>query len=134
MIPSTSDILTTDMEMEEQPSKTYKMDLEGTTTRGYVDGLEAMKQVVFKILNTERYAYPMYSWDYGIETMDLYGEPVSYVCPELERRIAEALVWDDRIDDVSDFEFDLTKKGIVQVSFIVHTTFGDVQAERTVNF
>jgi hypothetical protein len=134
MIPSTTGFLDQDFEIETQPSKTYKMNLEGNTTRGYTDGLEAMKQVIFKILNTERYAYVMYSWNYGIETMDLYGEPVSYVCPELERRITEALMQDDRIEGVSDFDFDLSTKGVVHVSFVVNTIFGDVQEERTVNF
>ena len=134
MIPSTSGFLTADLQVERQPSKTYKMDLEGNTTRGFTDDLEAMKQVVFKILNTERYVYPIYSWNYGIETVDLYGEPVSWVCPELERRITEALTWDDRINSVSDFDFDLSKKGIVHVSFVVNTIFGDIETERTVNF
>ena len=76
----------------------------------------------------------MYSWNYGIETMDLYGEPVSWVCPELQRRITEALVWDDRIDSVDDFTFDLSQKGVVHVSFVVHTIYGEIQTERTVNF
>ena len=134
MIPSTSGFLTADLEVARQPTKTYKMDLEGTTTRGFTDDLEAMKQVVFKILNTERYVYPMYSWNYGIETMDLYGEPVSWVCPELQRRITEALVWDDRIDSVDDFTFDLSQNGVVHVSFVVHTIYGEIQTERTVNF
>ena len=134
MIPSTSGFLTADLEVARQPTKTNKMDLEGTTTRGFTDDLEAMKQVVFKILNTERYVYPMYSWNYGIETMDLYGEPVSWVCPELQRRITEALVWDDRIDSVDDFTFDLSQKGVVHVSFVVHTIYGEIQTERTVNF
>lgn len=134
MIPSTSGFLTTDLELKRQPSRTYKINLEGDTTRGFTDELDAMKQVVFKILNTERYVYPMYSWNYGIETMDLYGEPVSWVCPELERRIAEALTWDDRINSVTDFDFDLSQKGVVHVYFVVHTIFGDVQSERTVNF
>ena len=134
MIPSTSGFLTTDLELQRQPSRTYKMNLEGDTTRGFTDELDAMKQAVFKILNTERYVYPMYSWNYGIETMDLSGEPVSWVCPELERRITEALTWDDRIDSVTDFDFDLSQKGAVHVYFVVHTIFGDVQSERTVNF
>ena len=76
----------------------------------------------------------MYSWNYGIETLDLYGEPISYVCPELERRITEALLWDERIESVDNFEFDLPQKGVVHVSFTAHTIFGDVEAERTVNF
>lgn len=134
MIPSTSGFLTTELEIGRQPSKTYKMDLEGNTTRGYTDGLEAMKQAVFKILNTERFAYSMYSWNYGIETMDLYGEPVSWVCPELERRITEALVQDDRVEKVTDFDFDLSMKGVVHANFVVHTIFGEIQEERVVNF
>ena len=51
MIPSTSGFLTTDLELERQPSRTYKMNLEGDTTRGFTDELDAMKQAVFKILN-----------------------------------------------------------------------------------
>ena len=94
MIPSTIGFLDQDFEIEEQPSKTYKMDLDGNSVRGFCDKLEAMKQTIFRILNTERYQYIIYSWDYGIETMDLYGEPVSWVCQELERRIKEALLMD----------------------------------------
>ena len=76
----------------------------------------------------------MYSWDYGIETIDLYGEPVSYVCPELERRITEALTWDDRIESVDNFEFNISQKGMIHVTFTVHTIFGDTEAEKEVNF
>lgn len=134
MIPSTTAFLEQNFELEEQPTHTYKMNLESNLIRGYTDDLEAMKQAIYKILLTERYQYIMYSWNYGIELLDLYGEPVSYVCPELERRITEALLWDDRIESVTDFEFDISKKGVVHVSFTAHTIFGDVQAEREVNF
>lgn len=132
MIPSTA-FTEQDFEIEEQSSKTYKMDIESNHIRGYTNGIEAVKQAVYKILNTERYQYIMYSWDYGTELLDLYGQPVSYVCPELERRITEALTWDDRIDDVSDFEFDTSVKGIVHVSFVVHTVYGNIEAEKEVN-
>lgn len=133
MIPSTTALLAQDFKIEPQPTKTYQMNLEQETVRGYTDGLEAMKQAIYKILLTERYQYIMYSWNYGIELADLFGEPVSYVCPELERRIREALLWDDRIEDVTNFEFSLPKKGVVQVSFLVHTMFGEVAAQREVN-
>lgn len=134
MIPSITGFLEQDFELEEQPTYTYKMNLDTGSIRGYTDGLDAMRQAIFKILQTERYQYIMYSWNYGIETLDLYGEPISYVCPELERRITEALLWDERIESVDNFEFDLPQKGVIHVSFIAHTIFGDVQAERTVNF
>lgn len=134
MIPSTTAFFKQDFELEEQPTKTYKMATDKALIRGYTEGLEAMKQAIYKIILTERYQYVMYSWNYGIELLDLFGEPVSYVCSELERRISEALLWDDRIQSVTDFEFDLPQKGVVHVSFIAHTIFGDVQAEREVNF
>lgn len=134
MIPSTTAYLEQDFELEEQPTYTHKMNLEGKLIRGFTDELDAMRQAIFKILSTERYQFVMYSGDYGIELLDLYGQPVSYVCPELERRISEALLWDERIESVTDFEFDIPKKGVIHVSFTAHTVFGDVRAEREVNF
>lgn len=132
MIPSTVGFLDQDFEIEEQPSKTYKMDKE-ESVRGFCDELEAVKQAVFRILSTERYQYVIYSWDYGIETIDLYGQPVTYVCPELERRITEALTQDERIEDVSDFEHDTSVKKVVHTTFTVHTIFGDFTAENEVS-
>lgn len=134
MIPLQAPLLEDDFEIEQQPTYTHKMNFKDESVHGFTDEQEAMKQAIYKILMTERYQYIMYSWDYGIETLDLYGEPVSYVCPELERRITEALLCDERIEDVSDFIFDTSKKGIVKASFTVHTVFGEVQAEREVNF
>ena len=133
MIPSTNTILSQDLEVETLPSKNYKMQIEHDVINGFCDELEAMKQVVFKILNTERYQYIIYSWNYGIELLDLYGEPVTYVCPELERRIEEALLADSRIVRVSDFEHDTSVKGVVHTTFTVHTVFGDFAAEKEVN-
>ena len=133
MIPSTAGFLAQDFEIKEQPSLTYKMQMEDNAVRGYADGLEAVKQAIYKIIMTERYQYVIYSWNYGIELQDLFGEPVTYVCPELKRRIQEALLWDDRILRVDNFQFDFPKKGVVHVSFTAHTIFGDAQGEREVN-
>lgn len=132
MIPSTTAFLEQDFELEEQPTHTYKINFENNQIRGCIDNLEAIKQAIYKILLTERYQFIIYSRNYGIETLDLYGQPISYVYPELERRISEALLWDDRIESVSDFEFSTSKRGIIHVSFVVHTSFGDVQAEKEV--
>lgn len=134
MIPTTNTILSNELEVEEQPSKNYKMYFDEEIINGFRNELEAMKQVIFKILNTERYQYLIYSKYYGIELEDLFGELVSYVCPELERRITEALVQDDRIESVDSFSFDIIEKRTVHVTFIVHTVFGEVNAEKVVNY
>ncbi len=132
MIPSVSGFLDQEFEVEEEPSKNYQMDIYGETICGKIDGLEAMKQVIYKILNTERYQHIIYSWNYGVELEDLYGEPSSYVCPELERRITEALVQDDRIKSVDEFAFEIDGHAVT-VSFTVHTVFGDIQTEKEVD-
>lgn len=134
MIPSMNSILTTEIQVETQGSENYRMFFTEKFINGHVDKLEAMHQVIYKILNTERYQYIIYSWDYGIETLDLYGEPISYVCPEIERRIIEALIQDDRIESVDNFEFDYSKKGKLLVTFSVHTIYGDLEEERAVNY
>ena len=133
MIPSGNTILTVDLQVTTQPSKEHKMDLDKNLILGTCDGLESVKQSVFKILNTERYKHLIYSWNFGIELVDLYGKPPMFVCPELERRVKEALLQDDRITGVDEFEFDISKKGVVSVSFTVHTLFGDLNEEMKVN-
>ena len=133
MIPSVNDILTTDLEVSTQPSKTYRMYLDGDYINGTCDSLEAVKQSIYKTLNTERYHYIIYSWNYGVEFVDLIGQPISYVCSEIQRRIEEALLQDDRIESVSDFEFDTSNKHEVVCTFVVHTIFGDIAEEKVVN-
>jgi len=132
MLPAVNDDLQKDFEIEEETSHTYKLDLNNSTIAGYVDDLEAMKQAIYLILNIERYEYLIYSWNYGIELNDLYGQPIPFVLPELKRRITEALVQDSRILGVDNFSFE-TNKGKVHATFTVHTIFGDVEAERVVN-
>lgn len=133
MIPLTVGFLNKNFTIKEQPSLTYRMDFDSKSIRGKAEDREAVRQAIFKVLNTERYQYIMYSWNYGIETLDLYGEPVTFVCPELERRIREALLVDSRIISVTDFEHDLSVKHTVYTTFTVHTIHGDVRGEREVN-
>ena len=110
---------------------TYHMAEEKKEVRGALDGMDAVKQAVYKILQTERYKYVIYDWNYGVELEDLFGKAVSFVIPELQRRITEALLADDRIEAVTDFSFE-TEKGSVTAAFRVQTIWGDLEAERTV--
>jgi hypothetical protein len=133
MIPE-SFISDVDLEEEIEPNKTYKMNFKDNIVEGFVDDMDAVRQAIYKVLGTERYAYPIYSWDYGMELSDLYGEDTRYVCAELEDRIKEALTQDERITDVIDFTFNTEEKGIVKVAFTVETTEGDIEIESEVNY
>lgn len=129
MLPSSGAILT-DVSFETMPSLTYAMHIEDQSIHDMTDGLECMRQAIYKILRTERYTYPVYSWDYGIELMDLFGRPTPYVEVELKRRIKEALEWDDRIEKVDGFVFTYPKdKNEIHVRFEAHTTLGTVESD-----
>ena len=133
MIPQVNDGLNVDFQIEDQPSHTYALDIENNRIKGFVDSLEAMKQAIYKILNTERFSCMLYSWNYGVELAELFGEPLPFVYPELERVITEALLADDRITGVEDFTFEKGLKfGSVLVQFTAITTEGDLTVEKVV--
>ena len=135
MIPNV-EILMNDIEEVEYPSRTYKIEVrenkEEDRINGYIDDLKAIQQAIYLILNTERYKYPIYSWDYGVELVDLIGKPIPYVISEIPRRITEALTQDSRITNVRDFEFEKNASKL-HVTFVVETTLGSVPADLEVN-
>jgi phage baseplate assembly protein W len=113
----------------EQPSKTYHWDIKRGRIRGHVDGLEAMKQAIYKTLTTERYKYVIYSRNYGVELANLLGTPKPYACSEIKRRVTEALLWDKRITAVDGWVFDTETSETVKCKFIAHTIFGDAEID-----
>lgn len=132
MIPNTQTNLN-DFEIVEQPTKTYKINKNKDEQRiyGKIDGLEALKQAVYLMLSVERYENIIYSWNYGIELKELFGKDKYYVMAELERVIIEALSIDDRIKEVTDFEFD-TNKNTVHCTFTVKSIYGDFTEEKAI--
>ena len=133
MIPTTNKALSTNLVFATQPTVQHQMMMKSSRILGRCDGLEAVKQAIYKILNTERYEYEIYSWRYGVELMDLYGQAPEYVIPEIERRVTEALTTDDRITGVDSFEFERPQKNSILATFTVHTIYGDASEEVTVN-
>lgn len=129
MLPDSGSLLRQEFKIEEQPSKTYR--IRDDTIQGREDGLEAVKQTVYCILNTERYESILYSWNYGVELKDLFGKPMGYVKSELKRRITEALTQDDRIRSVGAFSFSVSGRNL-SVTFTVYTTLGDFEAGKEV--
>ncbi len=134
MIPSINNVLTADIEVKSENTKSYKMNIIPKRVIGTVDGIEAVRQAIYKVLNTERFGYIIYSWNYGIELVDLYGKDDAYVIPELERRIKDALSTDDRIIGCDDFEFAISDKHTIAVTFTAKTIYGDLSIEKEVNY
>lgn len=123
--------LTTDLVLKEQTfeSKTYKISNE--KIEGFVDELEALKQAIYKILDTEQYEYPIYSFDYGIAWKELIGQDKAYIRAEMKRMIQEALLLDNRISDVDGFAFTFIGD-MCKCTFNVTSIYGNVEIETEV--
>lgn len=112
-----------------QPTLTYKLHIDKGRVQGTTDGVEAIKQMIYKLFQTERYDYPqIYSSNYGVEFKELIGQPIEWVIPQATIRIQEALMWDDRILSVYNFKYDVKKK-TVHITFNVDTIFGTIESE-----
>ncbi len=115
----------------QMPSYTYKLNIDKGRVRGMTDEADAVLQAIYLILSVERYQYPIYSYNYGVEMEDLIGQPKDYAMSEIKRRITEALTQDDRITGVDEWEFETTQRA-VKVTFTVHTIYGDVETTKEV--
>ena len=107
---------------EQLPSYTWAFDLKEKVLSGTCDGKTAVMQSIYLTLFTDRYKWLIHDWDYGHELASLFGMPLTYVIPEIERLIKEALIQDDRIDDVFNFHFEQGNDRVsLFVSFDVKT-------------
>lgn len=130
MIPTGGSIDTQNIETIEQPSRTWRLDFELGRAVGMIDGLDAVRQAVTKIVQTERFRYLIYDADYGFEGKGLIGKDPVFVQSELRRRITEALTQDDRVDSVTDFQIDIAGN-TATIRFTVVSSFGSFQEEVT---
>lgn len=108
-----------DFALSTLPSRTLRLNPKEGRFEGRTEGLEAVKQAVYFILNTERYEWLIHSWDYGVELRDLVGRDRAYCIPEIERRVREALLQDDRITAVDNFTFTEEKNRVVAAFRVV---------------
>jgi len=130
--PQTNDF-NAEFEKEEFANKTYKINFKEKRIIGEIDGLEAVSQAVYKILHTERFNSLIYSWDYGVEFEVLIGKDYDFILGDLQRRIEEALLQDDRIERIESVVVNKQQKDSILVSFIVVSKYGNVQTEVTIN-
>lgn len=137
MIPNALNVtIGEDVEVQtaaEAPTRTFKIDFDAGRVGGFCDETEAMKQAIYKILQTERFEYLIYSWNYGIELNAVVGKSFQVFASEIKRVIREALLADSRITDVTDFEVAQIDKRISSVKFTAETIFGEIPIESEVN-
>lgn len=121
------------VEQKDQTSRTYKIDFSAKRVGGYVDEIDAMKQAIMKILQSERFLYLIYSWNYGIEMRAIVGKSYQVIASEIKRILREALLEDRRITDVYDVSYKQIDKKTLSVEFTASTVFGEVSIETEVS-
>ncbi|MGU8434661.1 DUF2634 domain-containing protein [Clostridium perfringens] len=131
MIPKFNFVVS-EIEDTVQSSKTYRIDsFNGRITRK-IDELEAIKQAVFKILQTERFENVIYDANYGVELVGLIGKPKEFVKSDIERIIKEALLVDERILGIENFNIVDDVEENLKIEFKVNSIYGDIKLESEV--
>lgn len=117
-----------------EPSKTLKLRIYEKRMHGViVDEREALQQMIYKYVNTEKGNHIIYS-NFGLKKKDVFFQPKAYAYHVLCARIKEDLEWDDRIDRVDGFYMDekrSTRRDLA-MGFVVHSIFGNLAYEGVV--
>ena len=111
---------------EIQPIPTYKMHIDEERVQGLItEELEAVRQMCYKCINTEKGEYVIYP-TFGVKKKDLFFKPKNFAYVKLKYRIREALMLDDRVTDVVDFVYhkDKSVRNDLVMSFTVLTIYG----------
>ncbi|MDU6361342.1 MAG: DUF2634 domain-containing protein [Clostridiales bacterium] len=108
--------------------KEYDFDFAtGQLTGKTLEGKEALKVWIYKTLLTKRYRYLIYSWDYGQDLEEIIGQDYEkgLIVSEVERRIKDCLLINDKIKSCTNFNIQLINDQL-NVEFKVNTIYGEV--------
>lgn len=109
MIPSNRNLIVTQIGQNEV-TRTYKVDSYNKRIIGTTDGQPAIEQAILKNFDTERFAYVIYSKNYGIELEKYIGKDYDFIRSDLQRAIEECLLVDARIYSINNLQF--TQEGL----------------------
>lgn len=113
---------------ESQTPKEYEIDFKtGQLTGNIVEGAEAVKVWIWLVLQTPRYRYYVYTWDYGNEFEDLIGQGYTeeYIEAETKRMTEDCLLVNENIKEITDFSASVVNNTLT-ISFTASTIYGNV--------
>ena len=112
------------------PGKTWEIKFEYGRLYGVIDEIAAVIQFAHKAILTARNKHLAYSDQYGCELHDLIGAETTagYLEAEIPRMVREALVYDDRINDVTNVSFTL-EEDVLNISLTLDTIYGTTTTE-----
>lgn len=133
LLPSMETNLNSTESTSNKMMTSYTYGLKGNRIAGYVDGIEAVKQAIYHILMTERYAYTIYDKNYGIELEQYIGSDLNFVEATIEETLRDALTHDLRITDVTVNSIEQLRNDVVGIGFTASTIYGNINMEVGIN-
>ena len=119
-------------ENKKYSSKDFK--LSGGRIKGYVDNEDSLAQAIYFILSTERYQYASMSDKVGVELQELYGDNDPVIELILASTIREAILADDRVQEISSLEIERIERDTFSVKVEVLSNIGEtVEVEKVVS-
>lgn len=109
----------------------YEMNFEtGQITGKVAEGIDALLVWVWMALQTPRYRYYIYSWEYGQEYEEIIGKSYSkgFTDMELERMTEECLTVNPYITGIENFTCEKNEDRI-NLSFTLVTTLGSREVD-----
>ena len=117
---------------EQQPSRTWNINKTTNRSQGETNGQAAVRQAVDIILNVERFRWQIYRPYSGMQWDGLIGQDPGYVASELQRRMTEALLMDERVRGISDFTYS-GSGNTLSAALTVNTVYGEMETGVEVN-
>lgn len=116
-------------------TKTYSIDWENGRIAGQINGIDAVKQYIYKTLKTECNHYLIYDIKVGTGIKALVGQGMAsraYIESDIPRMVKNALN-DKRVLGVHDFEFSYPddERNAICIRFVADTIYGQVSEEVT---
>ena len=126
VLPESNIPLSGSVEFVSHPSRTWHLNRTTGRIDGICDGRDAVKQAVEIILLTERYRWQIYQPTSGMQWDGLIGQDTGYVAAELQRRLQDALLADDRVTGLKDYSYKTDGRSM-SVTFTVTTVYGEIE-------
>ena len=114
------------VELQRQPSLTWRVDPASNRVCGTADGLEAVAQSIHAALHIQRFRWQIYTPGFGMDWRNLIGRDPGYVAAELRRRILDALSVDNRVLGLGAFSCTVSGETLA-AALTVRTVYGDVR-------
>lgn len=130
--PQEVEVVESELPMAEEWAWDFEqLDFKTRNGRMYkVEGKEAVKIWLWKIFQTPRYRYLIYSWDYGHELEDLAGQGTSlpHVESEARRYVEEAIfpALEGYVESIRNIDIEFENDEMI-IDLAVETPYGEVE-------